>query len=45
MFLLVRRYAEHMTQLPRLNVAGQGKWIYPEFGGRYISPEPFWRFL
>ena len=29
MFLLVRRFAEHMTQLPRLkvNVTGQGQMI------------------
>ena len=29
MFLLVRRCAEHMTQLPRLKVTGQGQMIYP----------------
>ena len=29
MFLLVRRCAEHMTQLHRLKVTGQGQMIYP----------------
>ena len=30
-FLSERRYAEHMTQLPKLKVkdTGQGQWIYP----------------
>ena len=36
-FLLVRQCAEHITQLPRFKVKGQGQ--------RTVSPEPFDRFL
>ena len=43
MFLLVRRCAEHMTQLPRLKVTGQGQriylWISCPFQLRRFSPK------
>ena len=42
MFLLVRRCAEHMTQLPRLKV--KVKRFTLEFRVRFISPEPLGRF-
>ena len=43
MFFLVRRCAEHMTQLPRLKVkvTGQGHGFSLEFRVHSISPEPF----
>ena len=44
MFLSVRRCAEHMAQLPRLKVTGQGHVIYPSIRVRSISPEPFDQF-
>ena len=46
MFLLVRQCAEHMTQLPRLNVkaTGQGHGLILEFHIGSTSPEPFWQF-
>ena len=46
MFLSVRRCAEPMTQLRRLNVKVtlQGHGIYPLISCRSISPQPFVRF-
>ena len=44
MFLSVRQCAEHMTQLPRLKVTGQGHVIYPSIRVRSISPASFERF-
>ena len=43
MFLSVRRCAEHMIQLPRLKVTGQGHVIYLSIRVRSISPEFFER--
>ena len=44
MFLSVRRCAEHMTQLLRVKVTGQGHVIYPSIRVCSISPEPFEHF-
>ena len=44
MFLSVRRCAEHVTQLPRLKVTGQGHLIYPSIRFPSISSESFERF-
>ena len=44
MFLSVRWYAEHMTQLPRLKVTGKVMGIILEFHVHSMSPEPFERF-
>ena len=41
MFLLVRQCAEHMIQLPRHKVTGQGHVIYPSIYVPSISPKPF----
>ena len=44
MFLSVRKCVEHMTQLHRLKVTGQGHVIYPSIGVRSIAPQQFEQF-
>ena len=42
MYLLVRRCAEHIIELPRLKVTGQGQWIYPQISCLLHIPWTLW---